>query len=133
MALAVKDITLTCTQGAGTAVNFECSTSQAEFVPTAAPLEAATLCGPVSAAGRTKWAFTLGGLQDWEIADSLADFLCTNDTLKGTVEMSWPEATFKWTADVTFVACSIGGTADALAVFSVSLPVDGAPVKAALP
>lgn len=114
------------------AQEYSCPVTRAEFTNTPNILEANTLCGPASAVGRTKYALELEGLQDWFETSSLAAFLFNNEGEEAEVTVTWesPDETdsVEAVATVRLVSPGFGGAAEELAVFSVSLPVDGKPV-----
>lgn len=112
-------------------VAYTCSVSRAEFTNTPNILESPSLCGPLSAVGRTRYNLELEGLQDWFETVSLAAYLFNNEGIEADVEIVWTSPdetdTVTATATVRLVASGFGGTGDELATFAVTLPVTGAP------
>jgi hypothetical protein len=137
MAYTWSNVTLTIKEGATAGTDFSCPCTRAEFVPTVNNLRQATLCGPVATVGDISYDFQLEGLQDFDDAAGLANFLLTNLRAKVvvTVEITPPGAAnvVTTTADATIVPPQIGGVADAWAQFACTLPVDGIPVVTLVP
>ncbi len=113
------------------ATAYSCSVKRAEITNTPNILEDNSLCGPVSAVGRTKYQLELEGFQDWFVASSLAKYLFDNEGISATATVTWPSPDetdeVVAVATVTLVSPGFGGTADELATFAVTLPIDGKP------
>lgn len=111
--------------------DYSCPVTRAEFTNTPNILEANTLCGPAAAVGRTRYALELEASQDWFEAASLAQYLYDNEGILATATLTWvspdESATVTGVGEVRLVAPGFGGTAEELAAFSVSMPVEGKP------
>jgi hypothetical protein len=111
----------------------QCDLTRAELTNEMDMKDAGTLCGPAQLPGRVTWTLELEGHQSFD-TDSLWMFLWDNQrqqvpfTLvpkEGAVSATNPA----FTGTITCVPGSVGGTADEIAVYSVSLPLVGDPVK----
>ena len=81
-----------------------------------------------SQASTATWMLDLTFVQDWETADSLSAYLFNNAGEEVTMSFK-PEsgAGGTFSATVIIVPGSVGGTVDAYATSTVSLPVQGQP------
>lgn len=81
----------------------------------------------------TEWTLVLEYAQDWETANSLANYLLTNAGASKTIVVQPQRGTGKkaFTASVTIVPGQIGGKVNEVPTGSVSLPVTGAPTPGA--
>ncbi len=128
--IILTDIVLTVA-----ADNYEAHVARVEFVPTATLVKWKGLT-PTSVfqfPTSTDWALNLDYAQDWATASSLSQYLFDNE---GTSKV----VTFKpkkpatgtaptWTATVFITPGAIGGAIDTVAVASVTLGVQGKPVR----
>jgi hypothetical protein len=118
-------------KGVGTADNYEGSVSSAVFNPTTTTVAFKGIGGGVvNVAGAASWVLDMDYAQDWATAKSLAQFLFDNAGKVATAVLKPTSGGAGFTADVVLVAGPAGGAADALATGSVSLGVNGQPVKA---
>lgn len=109
--------------------NYEALISSAELVPTTATSSWKAINGkPYTTVGKSAWALTITFAQDWATASSLSNKLFSSEgqTLTGIVTPIAGGPGFQ--VEVVIVAPSIGGAADADAVSTVSLGVNGAPL-----
>lgn len=77
------------------------------------------------------WTVDIGYVQDWETADSLANYLLTNDGQTKTIEfvpINGAAGQPKFTADVVIHAGPIGGTKGQYMTSTVKLTCKAAPV-----
>lgn len=76
------------------------------------------------------WTFDIAGVQDWVVAQGLADFLYANHGQVAEVVLQpRPGAGQRIaTFDVVCMSPNFGGTQGEWALMELSLPVDGAPV-----
>jgi hypothetical protein len=115
--------------------NYEAHVSQVEFVPSSSQVNWKGLTpASVFTFGTTAtWVLNLAYAQDWATTSSLSQYLFDNE---GTSKV----ITFKpkkpatgtaptWTATVIITPGAIGGTVDSVAVASVTLGVQGKPVR----
>jgi hypothetical protein len=86
-----------------------------------------------TATPKVSWNLVLEYAQDWETANSLANYLLTNSGQAKTISVQPQRGTGKKTfsATVTIVPGPIGGAVNAVPVGSVTLPVTGAPTPGA--
>lgn len=104
--------------------------SQAELVPTSPAASWTDLDGNThNFAGTSAWALNLAGIQDYETAAGLSNFLFEHEG--EDVEVSFPLGGNTFTATITAVPVNIGGTINAVAAWSKSFPVKGKPTKTA--
>lgn len=84
-----------------------------------------------SDAGTPTWTLDLSYVQDWDTVNSLSKYLLANQGATKTVTFKPRSAgTPTVTVSVTIVAGPIGGSVDAFAESSVSMPVQGQPTLA---
>jgi hypothetical protein len=128
--IVLNDVVLTVA-----ADNYEAHVSKVEFVPSASMVKWKGLT-PASVFNFTTladWVLNLEYAQDWATAASLSQYLFDNE---GTSKV----VTFKpkkpstgtaptWTATVLITPGAIGGAVDSVATASVSLGVQGKPVR----
>lgn len=79
-------------------------------------------------ASTASWTCELSYVQDWNTADSLSEYLFNNAGSEVTMTFA-PESAGggSFSADVIIVPGAVGGTVDAYATSTVSLPVQGQP------
>jgi hypothetical protein len=122
-----KDVTFTID-----GVPVHATVGRAEFVPDQPNLDYRTIAGKRSGVAETSWTLEVEGLQDWFQAQNLAQFLSDHSGEDATVALTWTGSNGETTGRTATVVCKDpgwGGTADELATFSVSLPVNGAPTR----
>jgi len=111
--------------------DYEGHVSSVEFVPTAtsATWKGLTPGGSHTATGLATWLCNLGYAQDWETVNSLSGYLFDHEgeTVSATFEPKSGGTGFS--ADIVITPGAIGGTVDAFAVATVSLGVQGKPVR----
>jgi hypothetical protein len=101
-----------------------------QFTPDEPDLRVKTLAGPRSNAATASWTVELEGLQDWFEAQNLVTFLSEHVGEEATLTATWTGANGETSARSATVVCKSvpwGGTADELATFSITLPVNGTP------
>lgn len=114
--------------------NYEAHVSQVEFTPTTAQVTWKGLTPTAVYTDQTSptWTCTLSGAQDWDTANSLAQYLLANAGQQKIVIFKPKKGTAgtmrTFTATCTMVPTTIGGTIDTVPVFTVTLGVVGAPV-----
>ena len=128
--IILNDVVLTVA-----ADNYEGHVSRVEFVPTASLVKWSGLT-PTSVyqfPTASVWALNLDYAQDWATASSLSQYLFDNEgttkviTFKPKKPASGTAPT--WTATVIITPGAIGGAVDAVPVGTVSLGVQGKPVR----
>lgn len=111
--------------------DYNCQVTRGELVATSNISTVDTLCGPQSSAGRSQWALELEGLQNWFTYSSLVMYLNNNGGKEASFSFVWTSPDDSDTITVTgtciLVETGFGGTAEELATFSVTLPVNNAP------
>jgi hypothetical protein len=129
--IALKPVVLTDCEFLVDVDDYVGHVSRVEFVPTT-PTFAWKGLTPSSAfnkAGTSTWVCNVEGAQDWETPKSLARYLLAHAgqektvKFKPTVGAGMPA----FEADVTIAPPPIGGAVDTVAVFTISMPVSGAP------
>lgn len=129
--IAVQPIVLTDVLLTLGADNYQAHVSSVEFVPTAATAtwKGLTPGGSHTATGLASWVCNISFAQDHETDDSLSNFLFDNegDTVSALFEPKSGATGFS--ADIVITPGSIGGSVDAFAVATVSLGVQGKPVR----
>ena len=124
--MMIRDGTLTL-GAVGSEVSVECQMTNMTISATPDPKELTTVCGKVTVPGITAFVLNLEGAQDWG-ASGVSTYLYENDgelvdfSLKPTATAQ-PIATGK----VYIAPGDFGGVAGEIAVFSVSLGIDGKP------
>jgi hypothetical protein len=118
--------------------NYEHHVSQVEFVPTQNTVTWKGLnpAAVFTDSGAPTWVCTLAYAQDWETADSLSQYLMDHAGEKVTATFAPLGAAAGqafFTADIILAPGNIGGTVDGVAVATVSLGVDGVPVRGVAP
>ena len=78
-------------------------------------------------ASNASWTCDLSFVQDWETAGSLSAYLFNNAGSEVTLSFLPPPGSGTWSATVIIVPGAVGGTVDAYATSTVSLPVQGQP------
>jgi hypothetical protein len=78
-------------------------------------------------ASNATWMLDLAYVQDWDTTDSLSAYLFNNAGSEITVSFVPQTGSGSWTATIIVVPGSVGGTVDAYATSTVSLPVQGQP------
>lgn len=116
-------------QGHISSVRFDPTTSQLTW-------QAITPAGAFADQTSAVWTCTIAYAQDWETANSLAQYLLTNAGQKKTATFK-PKGTTTgmpiFTADIMIAPGPIGGDVNTVQVGSVTLGVAGVPVKTAAP
>lgn len=106
------------------------SVTRAQFVPDEPNLEARTIAGKRSATATAAWTLELEGLQDWFEAQNLSAYLSEHTGEDAAVVVVWTGTNGETSQRSATVVCKSvpwGGTADELATFSISLPLNGNP------
>lgn len=110
---------ITCTVLVG-ADEYSAHVQDYNFAPTNTPTEVTDVTGKVTRfAGESGWTLNLNVFQDFT-ATGLARKMLTDEGKKFTMKIVDGPTT--WTADVTFVAPTIGGATKAVGVSSLALP-----------
>lgn len=78
-------------------------------------------------ASNASWTCDLSFVQDWETAGSLSAYLFNNAGSEVTLSFLPQTGSGTWSATVIIVPGAVGGTVDAYATSTVSLPVQGQP------
>ena len=112
--------------------NYEAHVNRVAFVPSTSSTTWQGLTPAASFTGNTAstWVVELSGVQDWETADALAEYLFDNDGEEVPISFrprKGSGATF--TGTVTCVPTTVGGDVSTFPVFSVTLAMSGKPVK----
>lgn len=142
---SMNNVSLTLkTTGAGTAIEYKCQLQRAELVPSASTTSATsdypTFCETHSIGGgsATTWTLELSGFQAWADATDLSNLLFDEDGNEleyvltpagGVVSATNPS----FSGTVTASPTPVGGSANSVAQFSVSLQCTGKPDKNVAP
>lgn len=134
--IAVKPILLNDVDLLLGADNYEAHVSKAELVPNTptAKFKGMTPSSSKNVVGTPDWMFNIDHAQDHETALALSLYLLANVGKEVTVKMkpkkpASPATAAMYTFTIVVVPGSIGGAVDTVATSSVSLPVDGQPVR----
>lgn len=101
--------------------------SQCQHVPTQPTASFTDLDGvTTNFGGKSSWALTLAGAQDYETLNGLAMFLYEHDG--EDIEVTYVFGGQTWTATIVAAAVDIGGVINTPALFSKSMPCKGKPV-----
>lgn len=128
--IALNDIVLTVGSD-----NYEVTVSRVELVPTTNTVQwrGMTPTATYNVASTPTWTLNLDFAQDFVTANSMSEYLRTNQGTVKTVAFKPKKgatgATPTFTIDALMVPGSIGGSVDTVAVASVSLPCNGQPVR----
>jgi hypothetical protein len=138
--LLIKNANVRLALATGTFTAYSCQVKTAKLVPSPGDQkDYRTLCasGFYSQFTPTTWALELEGAQSWDTTGGLARFLFDNDgalirfQVDGYGETHVPSAAEPGMAGTCrAVAVEYGGAVDEYAEFTVSMPVQGAPVLA---
>ncbi len=115
--------------------NYEVSVSKVELVPTTRTVtwKGMTPTAISNLAGAATWAANIDYAQDHVTASSLSQYLLTNQgsvkSIKFKPKKGTTGATPTYTVDALIIAGPIGGSVDQIATGSVSLPINGQPVR----
>lgn len=128
--IILNDVVLTVA-----ADNYEAHVSKVQFDPTTAMVKwkGLTPASVYNFPTSSDWALSLEYAQDWATAASLSQYLFDNEgtskviTFKPKKPASGTAPT--WTATVIITPGAIGGAVDTVAVASVTLGVQGKPVR----
>jgi len=118
--------------------NYETNVSQVEFTATTSQVEwkGLTPTAVFTDSGAPTWACVLSYAQDWTTPDSLSQYLMDHQGEKVTAVFG-PQGAVAgdaiFTVDLIIQAGPIGGSEGAVAVGSVTLGCDGAPVRSQVP
>ncbi|HWU29826.1 MAG TPA: hypothetical protein VN041_12165 [Microbacterium sp.] len=139
VAIAVKpfilrDCTLNIKDGATDVGDYEAHVSRVEITPTV-PTQTWKGLTPTAVfqdVGAAEWVANIDYAQDYETANSFAQYLLANPGKQVTATFTPKKGTGakKITATVTLLPGGIGGGVGAFATSSVALPVTGQPVLA---
>lgn len=114
--------------------NFEASLSGVTLTPTTPTFvfTGLTPAAKYTAVGNPDWNAQLDYVQDWETAGSLSNYLLANIGKTVAMEFTPKSKTGKiFKSNVTILPGAVGGTGNALATSSVTLPSDTPVVTAA--
>ncbi|MGB3375927.1 MAG: hypothetical protein WBA87_12425 [Microbacterium sp.] len=130
----LRDCTLSIKDGATAVGDFEAHVSRVLFNPTT-PIQTWRGLTPSAVfrdVGSTEWDATVDYAQDYETANSFAQYLIANPGKQVTVEFTPKKGTSakKVTATITLIPGGIGGGVGEFATSSVTLPVTGQPALA---
>lgn len=114
--------------------NYEAHVSQVEFTPSASQVtwKSLTPSSVVTDVTTATWTCTIAYAQDWKTANSLAQYLHANEgtaVVAEFVPVVGAVGSPKFTATLVITPGAIGGTVDAIATATVTLAVQGKPVK----
>lgn len=136
----MNGVSLTLSLAGGTPVEYKCQLNQAQLTPGTGGGGGGstyeTFCATFDSggAGNSTWTLDLGGFQAFADVEDLSLFLFDNEgalldfvltPLGGTVSATNPA----FSGQVTAAPTAIGGTANQYATYTISLPVQGKPVK----
>lgn len=112
--------------------NYEAHVNRVELAPSTGTVTWQGLTPSASFTGSTAstWVANLSGVQDWETADALAEYLFDHEGEEVPISFRprrGSGATF--TGTVTCVPTSVGGDVSTFPVFAVTLPMSGKPTK----
>ena len=112
--------------------NYEANVSAVEFVPSASsvPWKGLTPTASFTDMGSATWVCNLTFAQDWETTNSLSQYLLDHEGEQVEVEFRPVSGGAGFAATLVLTPGSIGGSVDSVAVSSVSLGVQGKPVRA---
>lgn len=128
----LRDCKLTIVSGTDT-YEFESHVSQVQFDPSTSVQTWKGLkpTAVFSAGTSPTWTCTIAYAQDWDTANALSSFLFDHQGEKLACHFEPENGEAGWDATLLIAPGSIGGTVDAFATSSVTLGVDGQPVKSA--
>jgi hypothetical protein len=105
--------------------NYEAHVSEVTFTPSASQVSWTGLANnTVSATTTATWTVTIGYAQDWDTANSLAQYLHANEGTTVAVEFVPDDGQGTFDANVVLSPGAIGGTAGAFATSTVTLGCD---------
>lgn len=118
--------------------NYEKNVSQVEFQASTSTVEWKGLSPSAvfTDSGAPTWTCVISYAQDWETADSLSQYLMDHAGEKVSAifgPQGGASGDTVFTADIIIQPGPIGGTVDSVAVGTVTLGVDGAPVRSTIP
>lgn len=130
----MRDCILAIKDGATAVGEYEAHVSRVQLNPTT-PISSWKGLTPTAVfrdVGATEWDMVIDYAQDYETANSLAQYLLANPGKQVTAELTPKKGTGakKVTATITLVPGGIGGGVGEFAASSVTLPVSGQPVLA---
>jgi len=109
--------------------NYEALISSAELVPTSTSSTFKAIDGSnYTFAGKSAWVLNITFAQDWVTPGSLSNKLFADEGITVNAVVTPLDGGPGFSVDVTLVAPNVGGAADADAVSSVTLGVNGKPV-----
>jgi hypothetical protein len=114
-----------------TPTDVTCELSKAELTPNITMIDVGSLCGPAELPGDIKWTLDLDGFQAYGATDLLM-YLFTNARTQQPFTLLCKDSPVgvtnpTWSGTVVCVPGQVGGTQAQAAVFTVSLPLIGAP------
>ena len=112
--------------------DYQAAVSSAAFTPAAPPV--ATFKGLTPAAvyrraGQAEWTMDLTYVQDPDSETSLSNYLHDNEGAVVPAVFEPNNGESSWSADIVVVPGAIGGAVENWGTTTVSLPVDGRPVR----
>ena len=112
--------------------NYEAHVNRVALVPSNSTVTWQGLTPAASFTGSTSstWVAELSGVQDWETADALAEYLFDHEGEEVPISFRPRKGTGStFTGTVTCVPTSVGGDVSTFPVFAVTLPMSGKPTK----
>lgn len=122
-----------CTVKLGATDTYEAHLNRVRFVPSSQTVtwQGLSPAASFTGSGRATWTCELAGVQDWETANSLAQYLTDNDGEQIPVEFlpQIGSGLAKFTGTIIAAPVEVGGEVNAIPQFTVTLGMTGAPAR----